>query len=307
MTTDKEAGVVLVRPTTALEGAGVRLQRSLGTSQFDYHDPFLLFDDFSSPDSDDYLRGFPWHPHRGIETVTYILSGQVKHLDSLGNGGLLGAGDVQWMSSGSGIMHEEMPQPTVEPLIGFQLWVNLPAKEKMSTPRYQNIASDRIPTVVPGGGVSIRVVAGELAGVRGPVTDIAASPTYLDVALEPHSQTTLPLPSGASAFAYVFRGEVMLTPAGSPEPVAIRAPTLAVPHGAAQISLLAGHVGGRLLWVTGSPLHEPIARYGPFVMNTREEIQQALADLQAGTFIRAQPKSDPRQWYAARGEGERAP
>jgi redox-sensitive bicupin YhaK (pirin superfamily) len=163
MTTNKDSGVVLVRPMTVLEGAGVRLQRSLGTPQFNYHDPFLLFDDFSSPNSDDYVRGFPWHPHRGIETVTYILSGQVKHLDSLGNGGVLGAGDVQWMSSGSGIMHEEMPQPTAEPLIGFQLWVNLPAKEKMSTPRYQNIASHRIPTVVPGGGVSIRVVAGWMA------------------------------------------------------------------------------------------------------------------------------------------------
>jgi quercetin 2,3-dioxygenase len=287
-----------VQPVSVIEGAGVRLKRSLGTSLFNYLDPFLLFDDFSSANPDDYGRGFPWHPHRGIETVTYILSGSVRHLDSLGNGGELGAGDVQWMSSGSGIMHEEMPQPTREPLLGFQLWVNLPAREKMSTPRYQNIAADRIPSVSPAKGVSVRVVAGELGGVRGPVTDISVSPTYLDLNLDPHASANLGIPRGASAFAYVLRGQVAIAAEAS-TPLPAQALTLAVVQEAAHVSFVAGEAGARLLWVSGSPLHETIARYGPFVMNTPEEIQQALTDLQRGTFIRAQPKSDPRQWYAA--------
>ncbi len=298
MSSNKSGQVQLVQPMSVLEGAGVRLRRSLGTPQFNYLDPFLLFDDFSSPNPEDYVRGFPWHPHRGIETVTYILSGSVRHLDSLGNGGSLGAGDVQWMSSGSGIMHEEMPQPTAEPLLGFQLWVNLPAREKMSTPRYQNIAADRIPSASPAKGVSVHVIAGEMGGVRGPVTDIAVSPTYLYVTLDPRASVALPILGGASAFAYVFRGQVDLA-AGSATPLSAHGLTLAIVRDAPHVSFVAGDEGARLLWVSGSPLGEPIARYGPFVMNTPEEIQQALTDLQRGTFIRAQPKSDPRQWYAA--------
>ncbi|MCX6027628.1 MAG: pirin family protein [Chloroflexi bacterium] len=305
MNAQQQPGVFVIQPQRVLEGAGVRLQRSLGTPQFNYLDPFLLFDDFSSPNTDDYVCGFPWHPHRGIETVTYILSGQVRHLDSLGNGGTLGAGDVQWMSAGSGIMHEEMPQSTSEPLVGFQLWVNLPAREKMSAPRYQNIPAQAVPTVTLGSGVSTRVVAGTHGGVRGPVTDIAVSPTYLDVALEAGVEAALSLTSGDSTFAYVFQGDIEFR---IPEGGATRAaaPRLAVVQAAHEVRLVAGLSGARLLWVAGSPLHEPIARYGPFVMNTREEIQQALEDLQQGTFIRAQPRSDPSQWYGARGEGDGA-
>jgi len=297
-----QPAVFVIQPQPVLEGAGVRLQRSLGTPQSNYLDPFLLFDDFSSPNTDDYVRGFPWHPHRGIETVTYILSGQVRHLDSLGNGGTLGAGEVQWMSAGSGIMHEEMPQPTSEPLVGFQLWVNLPAREKMSTPRYQNIPAQSIPTVSLGGGVSARIVAGSLGGDRGPVTDIAVSPTYVDIALEAGAAAALNVSSGDSAFAYVFLGDIQLR---MPEGEATRAAArcLAVVQGAHDVRIAAGSQGARLLWVAGSPLHEPIARYGPFVMNTREEIQQALADLHQGTCIRAQPRSDPSQWYGAREDG----
>ncbi|OGO46797.1 MAG: hypothetical protein A2Z30_03055 [Chloroflexi bacterium RBG_16_64_43] len=301
MNAKQQSGVLVIQPQHVLEGAGVRLQRSLGTPHFSYLDPFLLFDDFSSPNTDDYVRGFPWHPHRGIETVTYILSGQVRHLDSLGNGGTLGAGEVQWMSSGSGIMHEEMPQPTSEPLVGFQLWVNLPAREKMSTPRYQNIPAHSIPTVSLGSGVTARIVAGTLGGVRGPVTDIAVSPTYWDIALEAGAAAVLSISPGDSAFAYVFQGDIDLQ---TPEGMATRAAArcLAVVQAAQEVRLATDSKGGRLLWVAGTPLHEPIARYGPFVMNTREEIQQALTDLQQGTFIRAQPRSDPRQWYGAREE-----
>jgi hypothetical protein len=295
--------VLVIQPQLVLEGAGVRLRRSLGTPQFDYFDPFLLFDDFSSPNSDDYVRGFPWHPHRGIETVTYILSGQVRHLDSLGNGGTLGAGEVQWMSAGSGIMHEEMPQPTSQPLIGFQLWVNLPAREKMSRPQYQNITAASIPVVPFGRGVSARVVAGSAAGVRGPVTDIAGSPTYMDLALQAGAAAVLPIPAGDSAFAYVIQGDLEIQLAGV-QATRATARCLAAVQSAQEGKIVAGPDGARLLWVAGSPLHEPIARYGPFVMNTREEIQRALDDLQNGSFIREQPRSDPRQWYGVRGEDE---
>jgi hypothetical protein len=302
MNAKQQSGVIIIQPQSVLEGAGVRLQRSLGTSHFNYLDPFLLFDDFSSPNTADYVLGFPWHPHRGIETVTYILSGQVRHLDSLGNGGTLGAGEVQWMSAGSGIMHEEMPQPTSEPLVGFQLWVNLPAREKMSTPRYQNIPAQSIPAVSLGSGVTARIVAGSLGGVRGPVTDIAVSPTYWDIALEAGAAAALSVSSGDSAFAYVFQGDVELS-VSEGEATRAAARCLAVVQGAHDVRIAAGSKGARLLWVAGSPLHEPIARYGPFVMNTREEIQQALTDLQQGTFIRAQPRSDPSQWYGAHEDG----
>jgi len=186
----------IARATPAIEGAGVRLHRGFGFGDTTEFDPFLLFDDFRNERPEDYLPGFPWHPHRGIETVTYILSGQVRHLDSLGNGGTLGAGEVQWMSAGSGIMHEEMPQPTSEPLVGFQLWVNLPAREKMSTPRYQNIPAQSIPTVPLGSGVTARIVAGSLGGVRGPVTDIAVSPTYWPFAWPSPEPVTLTVLAG---------------------------------------------------------------------------------------------------------------
>jgi redox-sensitive bicupin YhaK (pirin superfamily) len=282
-------------PTGVLEGAGVRLRRSIATRELDYVDPFLLFDDFSSANPDDYVRGFPWHPHRGIETVTYILSGVVAHRDSLGNAGRIGAGDVQWMTSGSGIMHEEMPRPGDEPLIGFQLWVNLPARRKMMTPRYQDIPAKQIPLVAEADGARVRIIAGEYGGQTGPVRDIAADPTYLDLRLPPEGTIDLSTPTGAAAFAYLFEGATRFGPSdqtgGAGE---LPAPHLVIFGDGDAVRARAGAEGSRFLLISGAPLGEPIARHGPFVMNTREEIREALHDLDQGTFIRAQPESGGR-------------
>ncbi|NIO70788.1 MAG: pirin family protein [Anaerolineae bacterium] len=275
----------IIEPQTVMEGAGVRLKRSIATRTLDYLDPFLLFDHFGSDNPDDYMAGFPMHPHRGIETVTYMLAGVVHHRDSMGNSGAIGAGDVQWMTAGRGILHEEMPQPRQGGMAGFQLWVNLPAKLKMTPPRYQEIASELIPEINREDGVKIRVIAGTVDGVRGPVTEIAADPTYLDVSIPPNGSFSQPIERGHSAFAYVFEGKGTfgITDEGDGETASH--PKLVVFDNGDYVKVRATKQPVRFLLVSGKPLYEPIARYGPFVMNTREEIQQALRDLQNGTFV----------------------
>jgi len=282
----------VVDPTPVIEGAGVRLRRSIATATLDYLDPFLLLDNFESSDPDDYLAGFPWHPHRGIETVTYMLAGEVDHRDSIGNSGAIGAGDVQWMTAGGGIMHEEMPRADAGGLMGgFQLWVNLPAELKMTRPRYQDLRAAQIPEVRRDDGTVIRVVAGEVDGVRGAVTEIYAEPEYLDVALPAGAHFVQPVPRGHSAFAYAFRGEGQFGVGsdfgyrGDLDGALLHAPQLAVFGDGDEVRVEADGDDVRFLLVSGRPLGEPIARYGPFVMNTREELMLALQDLQVDKFV----------------------
>ncbi|KPL06293.1 pirin [bacterium SM23_57] len=272
----------VIEPQWVMEGAGVRLRRSIATKMLNYLDPFLLFDHFGSDNPDDYLAGFPWHPHRGIETVTYMLAGKVNHRDSVGNAGSIYAGDVQWMTSGGGIMHEEMPKPVDGKMYGFQLWVNLPAKLKMTAPRYQEIASNTLPEIVRDDGVQIRVVAGDVDDITGPVTEIAAEPTYLDVSIPPGTSFSLPVDKEHNAFAYVFEGEGMFGETGE----VVTSPHLIVFDDGNMVEVHTKEKAVRFLLVSGKPLNEPIVRYGPFVMNTKEEIAQALQDLRDGTFVR---------------------
>lgn len=271
-----------VTPIQVMEGAGVLLKRSIATRTLDYLDPFLLLDHFGSDNPNDYLAGFPMHPHRGIETVTYMLAGRVNHKDSLGNSGTIGAGDVQWMTAGRGIMHEEMPKPYEGKMEGFQLWVNLPAKLKMTAPRYQDITSEDIPEVELPDGVKVRLIAGHLEATSGAVTDIYADPTYLDVTLPPEVSVSHLIPAGHTAFAYLFRGEGSFDEQGH----SAVAPQLVIYEDGDAVSIQASSQGARYLLVSALPLGEPIARYGPFVMNTRAEIEQTLAELRKGTFIR---------------------
>jgi hypothetical protein len=278
----------LIQPATVNEGAGVRLRRSIAPDRSNPLDPFLLFDHFAFNDPiEGPIRGFPMHPHRGIETVTYMLEGSVNHRDSLGNAGLIGAGDVQWMSSGRGIMHEEMPRRSPDGNVyGFQLWVNLPARRKMDPPRYQEVSADTIPAVRLD-GATVRVVAGEVAGVAGPVTDIAAEPIYLDVRLEPGTRFAQSIPEGHTAIAYVYTGkaEFGVDSAGRGDMVeAVQMIVFTDGDGLTVQALPDSEV--KFMLVAGLPFREPIVPYGPFVMNTVEEIQQALADLRNGTFVR---------------------
>ncbi|MCJ7531224.1 MAG: pirin family protein [Anaerolineales bacterium] len=275
--------IQIIEPQPVIEGAGVRLKRSFPTHIVDYLDPFLLLDHFVSDNPEDYLAGFPMHPHRGIETVTYILAGVVHHRDSLGNSGSIGAGDVQWMTSGHGIMHEEMPKPRDGKMAGFQLWVNLPPRLKMTRPRYQEVPAKRIPVIQRPDGVKIRVIAGSMDGVQGPVTDIAADPAYLDVSLPVNISFSHSVERGHTVFAYVFEGEGMFGISNEEETVFD--PKLVVFGDGDHIMIRTTRKSVRLLLVAGKSLNEPIARYGPFVMNTREEIEQALQDLREGTFV----------------------
>lgn len=281
MTLEKRKIERVIKPQQVIEGAGVRLKRSIATRELNYLDPFLLFDHFGSDNPDDYLAGFPLHPHRGIETVTYMLAGTINHKDSLGNAGTIHAGDVQWMTSGRGIMHEEMPKPVAGKMEGFQLWVNLPAKLKMSRPRYQEISSQQIPERNQPDGTKIRVIAGKIAETVGPVTEIAAEPTYLDISVPPETAFLHHVPRGHTVFAYIFDGTGQFDSNGEK----ISAPGLVSFADGEQLQIQATEAGVRFLLVSGQPLHEPIARYGPFVMNTREEIEQALQDLKNGTFV----------------------
>jgi quercetin 2,3-dioxygenase len=272
----------VIEPQAVVEGAGVRLKRSIGTRTLDYLDPFLLLDHFQSKNPADYRAGFPLHPHRGIETVTYLLTGAVRHKDSVGNSGEIGPGDLQWMTAGRGIMHEEMPQVRPEGVAGFQLWVNLPAQQKMIAPRYQNIQAKEIVEVEREGGAMVRVIAGSVDGVIGPIAGIAAEPMYLDIEIASHGAFSLPIPRGHSAFAYVFEGVGKFGPDGD----SVKAPQLVVWDDGDLVEARAEESEVRFLLVSGKPLNEPIARYGPFVMNTREEIEQTLRELQAGTFAK---------------------
>jgi redox-sensitive bicupin YhaK (pirin superfamily) len=270
----------IIEPQAVVEGAGVRLKRSIGTHTLDYLDPFLLLDHFQSKNPADYQAGFPLHPHRGIETVTYLLAGAVRHRDSVGNAGEIGPGDLQWMTAGRGIMHEEMPQVRPEGVSGFQLWVNLPKRQKMIAPRYQNVNANEITEIQREGGAKIRVIAGQVDGVVGPISGIAAEPTYLDVVIAPHGSFSLPIPRGHSAFAYVFEGEGKF----GPEKRSVTTPRLVVWDDGDSVEVRTEESAVRFLLVAGKPLNEPIARYGPFVMNTKAEIEQTLRELQAGTF-----------------------
>ena len=271
----------IIEPQFVLEGAGVLLRRSIAPRASNEYDPFLLFDHFAFNDPvEGPIRGFPMHPHRGIKTVTYMLEGSVNHRDSLGNSGLIGPGDVQWMTSGRGILHEEMPRRSEESgvIYGFQLWVNLPAAQKMTTPRYQEVTAASIPSTMKD-GATVRVVAGEWNGTRGPVTEIAASPLYLDVRLAPVSRFICPVPRGHTALAYVFEG------AGNFSGEAVESVRMVVFSDGDQIEV-ESDTGVRFMLIAGMPFGEPIVPYGPFVMNTVEEIQQTLAELRDGTFIR---------------------
>ncbi|QEE23196.1 pirin family protein [Rhodanobacter glycinis] len=268
-----------IRGTDTADGAGVKLKRIIGQPGLDMLDPFLLLDEFRSDSADDYIAGFPEHPHRGFETVTYMLAGHMQHGDNKGNRGDLVPGSVQWMTAGRGILHSEMPQQENGLMWGFQLWVNLPATDKLTAPRYQDISPDRIPTVQPAEGVTVKVIAGELAGVTGPVAAVATAPVYLDIALAPGAQVTIPLPAGHHGFAYVFDGADAQV-AGQ----ILRRSELAVLSEGESVLVAGNEAPARVLLVAGRPLDEPVARYGPFVMNTPEQIHEAIADFRAGRF-----------------------
>jgi redox-sensitive bicupin YhaK (pirin superfamily) len=284
MSTVARRVIQVIEPEPVIEGAGVRLKRSIGTPTLDYLDPFLLFDDFTSGNPSDYAAGFPLHPHRGIETVTYVLEGAVRHKDTLGNAGSITAGELQWMTAGRGIMHEEMPQVRPGGIAGFQLWVNLPAKLKMTRPRYQDIRSGVIREITRENGASIRVITGTVDGIAGPVNGIAADPTYLDVFIPPHLSFTYPIEREHTALAYVFAGEARFQNEGGNERL-ISHPHLVVFGDGDFVTVMTGTNSVRLLLVSGQPLGEPIARYGPFVMNTEQEIEQTLLELRQGTFV----------------------
>jgi redox-sensitive bicupin YhaK (pirin superfamily) len=275
----------IIDPQPVLEGAGVRVKRSIGTHTLDYLDPFLLFDDFTSEKAVDYEAGFPLHPHRGIETVTYVLRGEVQHRDTLGNSGSIGAGEIQWMTAGRGIMHEEMPQVRPEGIVGFQLWVNLPAERKMTTPRYQNIPASEIPEIQREEGVRVRIITGTVDERRGPVTGIAADPTYLDVLMPAHASFIHAIERGHTAFAYVFEGQARFQNDEGRGDMLISHPHLVVFSDGETVKVITGEHSARLLLVSGKPLREPIARYGPFVMNTEREIEETLMELRSGTFV----------------------
>jgi redox-sensitive bicupin YhaK (pirin superfamily) len=268
----------VVRGQRSSDGAGVRLTRVIGGRALPDLDPFLLFDEFGSEEASDYIGGFPDHPHRGFETVTYMLAGRMRHGDNKGNTGLLGPGSVQWMTAGRGIVHSEMPEQQEGLMHGFQLWVNLPAKDKMTEPRYQDIAPERIPEADAGNGVKVRVIAGRFGEVEAPVTGVATDPIYLDVALPAGAKFETPLPPGHNAFAYVFEGGAAI--AGEK----VARGELAVLGRGERFEVEAGAEGARLVLVAGRPLHEPVAKYGPFVMNTADEIRQAVYDYQSGKF-----------------------
>ncbi len=267
-------------PQATSDGAGVKINRIIATRELDYLDPFLLLDHFGSDNPNDYIAGFPLHPHRGIETVTYMLKGSVTHRDSMGNEGTIHTGDIQWMTAGGGIMHEEMPHASADGMGGFQLWVNLPAKLKMTKPRYQEVAAKDIP-IVEKDGAKILVIAGEVEGVAGAVSEIYAEPSYLDVTLESQCEFTHAIPQGHTAFAYLFAGSATFDDSGD----VIDSPMLVVFHEGNFVRIQASDQAARFILVSGKPLNEPVARYGPFVMNTREEIEQAIRDLQHGTFV----------------------
>ena len=286
----------IIHPKPTLEGAGVRLQRGFGFGNTAEFDPFLLFDDFRNDNPADFLAGFPWHPHRGIETITYVLTGTVEHGDSLGNRGSLGAGDIQWMTAGSGIMHQEMPKGDPHGrMYGFQLWANLPASLKMTKPRYQDVQARDVAEVTDDDGTTVRIVCGEFWGRKGPVEGVAADPRYLDISLPPRTRRHIPVESSRHAFAYVFAGSGTFRDASEPRAVRnelkdgeydLSNRSLVLFDSGDEIVVSSGDEGIRFLLVSGQPIEEPVAWYGPIVMNTQAELRQAMRELQLGTFIR---------------------
>jgi redox-sensitive bicupin YhaK (pirin superfamily) len=282
MTSEPRAVAHIIEALETSDGAGVRLKRSIGGPRLDHLDPFLLLDEFGSEEGADYIGGFPDHPHRGFETVTYMLDGLMRHKDSTGQGGVLGPGGVQWMTAGRGIVHSEMPEQSEGLMRGFQLWVNLPARDKMCQPRYQNIEPEDVPAVTRADGTRVKVIAGRFDGVAGAVEGSAVDPVYLDVALPAESGFEQALPEGHNAFVYPFEGAVEISGAG--EGRRVEAGHLAVLGPGDLVAARAGEAPGRFILVAGRPIGEPVVRYGPFVMNTREEIHQAIRDYQTGRF-----------------------
>jgi len=280
----------IIAPEPVVEGAGVHLRRSIGGRRLDHLDPFLLLDHFESAEPSQYEPGFPYHPHRGIETVTFVRTGEIQHRDSLGHSGQIGAGDIQWMTSGSGILHEEMPQVRPEGIGGLQLWLNLPAREKMTRPKYRDLAGSTLAEIELPEGARARVIAGDAndGTLVGPVEGLAVAPKFIDVVLPPGARFRETVPRGHTAFAYVDQGEVHFGPAGTDA----RAPALVVFAEGDLVEASAGPAGGRFLLAAARPLGEPIARYGPFVMNTRAEIEETLRELRSGRFIREEPRGD---------------
>ena len=291
----------IVQSTPTLEGAGVRLRRAFGFGNTTDFDPFLLLDDFRNERPDAYVAGFPWHPHRGIETITYVLAGTVEHGDSLGNSGAIGAGDVQWMTAGSGIVHQEMPAGDPDGRMhGFQLWGNLPASLKMTAPRYQDVQAGDVPEVTDDDGTRVRVVCGSFWGRSGPVDGVAADPVYIDVSVPPGLRRSLPVETTRHAFAYVFAGAGTFANASEPRAVMTEDATardvapvaetgdcsLVLFDRGDEVVVQAGEDGIRFLLVSGKPLGEPVAWRGPIVMNTQEELRQAFDELQRGTFLK---------------------
>ena len=293
--------IIQSKPT--LEGAGVHLRRAFGFGETKEFDPFLLLDDFRNDNPAEYQAGFPWHPHRGIETITYVLAGEVDHGDSLGNKGVLGAGDVQWMTAGSGIMHQEMPRGDAQGRMhGFQLWANLPRALKMTAPRYQDIKAADVPEVIDDDGTKVRVVTGDFWGKKGPVEGVAADPRYLDISVPPGRKKTFKVEVDRHAFAYIFAGSGAFASASKPfgvltekqvggEEITLREQTgnrsLVVFDRGDEVTVQAGEEGVRFLLVSGKPIEEPVAWYGPIVMNTQAELNQAVRELQNGTFIKS--------------------
>ncbi|HIG53130.1 MAG TPA: pirin family protein [Candidatus Latescibacteria bacterium] len=291
----------LTQAAPVIEGAGVHLHRAFGFGKTEDFDPFLLLDDFRNDNPDHYRAGFPWHPHRGIETITYILSGTVEHGDSLGNQGSLGAGDIQWMTAGRGILHQEMPKGDANgQMHGFQLWANLPAAHKMTAPRYQDVQATDIPEITDDDGTKARVICGTFWGQKGPVEGIAADPRYLDISIPPGGRKILPVETDRHAFAYIFAGAGTFRDASAPQPVKTEHldlsgevsseemgnRSLVLFDNGNEVTVQAGAQGIRFLLVSGRPLEEPVAWRGPIVMNTQEQLQQAFSELQDGTFIR---------------------
>jgi redox-sensitive bicupin YhaK (pirin superfamily) len=272
-----------------IEGAGVHLRRAFGHRQVPQLDPFLLLDDFHSDDPSRYIKGFPWHPHRGIETITYMLHGEVEHGDSMGNKGLISAGDVQWMTAGSGIVHQEMPKGGAGGLLwGFQLWANLPRAQKMVYPRYRDVKREQIPLVSLQSGVQVRVIAGEVAGVRGPVRDIVIHPEYLDVTMPPEATFVHGVQAGHTVFAYTVEGRAAFGPPEDGPDSPIGSESLVIYEDGDEIRVSTAAEGTRFLLLAGKPIGEPVAWYGPIVMNTQEELEAAFQEYQQGTFLKHQ-------------------
>ena len=270
------------RPT--MEGAGVRLRRAFGFGDTSETDPFLLLDDFRGDDPQDYIEGFPWHPHRGIETITYMLEGTVEHGDSMRNAGTIGAGDAQWMTAGSGIIHQEMPKPGARGRMGgFQLWANLPASHKMMDPRYRDITKADIPVVEGAGGVRTRVLCGEVQGTKGPVQDVVIEPEYLDISMPPNARLVHPTPAGHTVIAYLFEGKALFGGGESPQ---VESEHLVLLGDGDHLVVGTADTAARFLLISGRPLGEPVAWQGPIVMNTREELRIAFDEYRKGTFIR---------------------